>query len=92
MYKKDSKFDWQTAVITDLFKAWNGLESTEEIRLLNLAGANDLKCHPLKHHKNIQGTINRIQLEVSREETTYKLDSFDFEMNFTKILNSNKFS
>ena len=66
--EKTGKYDWPTAVVTDVFKARNGLVRTVEVTLPYSAADIDRKDHPLKQVKtNRRGIESIILLEASTE-------------------------
>ena len=69
--EKTGKYDWPTAVITDVFKGRDGLVRTVEVKLPHAAADIDRKGHPLKQIKTVRrGIESIILLEASTEETT----------------------
>ena len=69
--EKTGKYDWPTAVITDVFKGRDGLVRTVEVKLPHSAADISDKGHPLKQIKTIRrGIESIILLEASAERTT----------------------
>ena len=69
--EKTGKYDWPTAVVTDVFKGIDGLVRTVELKLSHSAADIDRKGHPLKQIKTIRrGIESIILLEASAESTT----------------------
>ena len=69
--EKTGKYDWPTAVITDVFKGRDGLVPTVEVKLPHSAADISNKGYPLKQIKTIRrGIESIILLEASTEETT----------------------
>ena len=66
--EKTGKYDWPTAVVTDVCKGRDGSVRTVEVKLPNSVADIDPKGHPLKQIKTIRrGIESIILLEASRE-------------------------
>ena len=71
LIEKTGKYDWPTAVVTDVFKGRDGLLRTVEVKLPHSAADIDPQGHPLKQIKTIRrGIESIILLEASVEDTT----------------------
>ena len=69
--EKTSKYDWPTAVITDVFKGRDGLVRAVEVKLPHSAADISDTGHPLRQMKTIRRSIESIiLLEASAEGTT----------------------
>ena len=66
--EKTGKYDWPTAILTDVFKGMDGLVRTVEVKLPHSAADIDRKGHLLKQIKTIRrGIESTILLEASVE-------------------------
>ena len=66
--EKTGKYDWPTAVVTDVFKGRDGLVRTVEVKLPHSAADIDRKGHPLKQIKQYVGTLNPLLCWTSQQK------------------------